>query len=103
MTLRSESLMDTRARWLGSVPWNQDGCHRIAVQVGDDVPALDHGMIRRALVRGSLVCESVTDLSRAINRNLWEIGYFAKVKSDRYDDGSVVVEVSNPLIPPRLF
>ena len=100
MALRTEALVAPGARRVASVPWNQDGYRGIAVHMGDDVPTQDHGMIRRALIRGSLVCENLDGLSRAMNRQLWGIGYFARVMSDPLD-GSVIVEVSNPLIPPR--
>lgn len=100
MALRSEALAAPGVRRLGMVPWSQDGLKGIAVEVAGDVPPNDHGMIRRALIRGSLACEDVGGLSRAMNRQLWAIGYFARVKLDP-KDGSVVVGVSNPLIPPR--
>ena len=63
------------------------------MQVREDVPTFDDVMIRRALLRGSLVCEDVDGLSRTINRQLWPIGYVARVQSDPVDR-SIVVEVS---------
>jgi hypothetical protein len=80
-------------RLLGSVPWNQDGCHNFAVQACEDVPTFDDSMIRGALTRGSILCESVDGLSRAINRQLWAIGYVARVQSNPADR-SVLVAVS---------
>ncbi len=93
MMVRSGALTASGTRRLSPVPWNQDGCHGFDVQVCEDVPTLDEGMIRRALLRSSLVCEDVAGLSRTINRQLWQIGYVAAVWSDPVDR-SVVVEVS---------
>src|SRR5271157_4160077 len=81
-------------RRLSSVQWHKDGCQGFAVRARDDVPTYDDGMIRRALLRGSLVCDKVDGLSRAVNRELWAIGYVASVHSDPADR-SVVVEVSS--------
>jgi hypothetical protein len=63
------------------------------VHVREDVPVFDEGIIRRALLRGALVSKNVDGLSRAIARQLWLIGYVARVQSDLVDC-SVVVEVS---------
>jgi hypothetical protein len=93
MTVRSGALTASGMRRLSLVEWNQDGRYGFDVQVRDDVPTLDEGIIRRALLRGSLVCENVAGLSHAINRQLWQIGYVAAVWSDPADR-SVVVEVS---------
>jgi hypothetical protein len=93
MMVPSGALTASGMRRLSPVQWNQDGCHGFDVQAREDVPAFDEGMIRRALLRGSLVCESVDRLSHAINRQLWEIGYVARVQSDPVDR-SVMVEVS---------
>jgi hypothetical protein len=79
-------------RSLSPVQWNRDGCQGFAVRACDDVPAFDEGMIRRALLRGSLGCDSLESLGRSINRELWAIGYVARVRSDPASR-SVVVEV----------
>ena len=93
MMVLSGALTASGTRRLSPVQWNKDGCRGFDVEVCEDVPALDEGMIRRALLRGSWVCENVAGLSRAINRQLWQIGYVAAVWSDPVDR-SVVVEVS---------
>jgi hypothetical protein len=93
MIVRSGALTASGTRRLSPVQWNQDGCQGFDVQAREDVPTFDDDMIRRALLRGSLVCERVGGLSQAINRQLWEIGYVARVQSDPVDR-SVVVEVS---------
>ena len=93
MMVSSEGLTASGTRQLSPVPWNQDGCHGFDVQVCEDVPAFDEGMIRRALLRSSLACEDVAGLSRTINRELWGIGYVALVLSDPANH-LVVVEVS---------
>jgi hypothetical protein len=93
MLVRSGALTTSGMRRLGPVEWSHDGYPGLDVQVREDVPTLDEGMIRRALLRGSVVCEKVAGLSSAINRQLWQIGYVAEVWSDP-DDRSVVIEVS---------
>jgi hypothetical protein len=80
-------------RRLSPVQWNRDGCHSFDIRTNEDVPVFDDGMIRRALLRGSLISENLRSLATAINRQLWEIGYVARVQSDPVDR-SVVVEVS---------
>ena len=92
MIVRS-SLTASDTRRLSPVQWNQDGCHGLDVQARGDVPTFDDDMIRSALRSGSFGCESVDGLSQAINRQLWAIGYAARVESDPVDR-SVVVEVS---------
>jgi hypothetical protein len=89
----SVALTASGVRRLSPVQWSQDGCPGFDVQVREDVPALDEGMIRRALLRGSAAWEDVNGLRRAINRQLWQIGYVAEVWSDPADR-SVVIEVS---------
>lgn len=95
MMVRTSALTASGTRRLSPVQWNQDGRHGFDVQACEDVPAFDDGMIRGALIRGSLVCEKVDGLSPAINRQLWAIGYVARVQSDPVDR-SVMVEVSKP-------
>jgi hypothetical protein len=90
---RTDALTVCGTRQLSPVPWNQDGCHGFDVQVCEDVPTFDEGIIRRALLRSSLACEDVAGLSRTINRELWGIGYVALVLSDAANH-LVVVEVS---------
>jgi hypothetical protein len=93
MMVLSDALTASGTRRLSPVQWNKDGCRGFDVEVRKDVPAFDEGMIRRALLRGSLVCGNVDGLSLALNRKLWAIGYVARVQSDPVDR-SIVVEVS---------
>lgn len=93
MMVSSGALMASGMRRLSPVQWSHDGCPGLDVQVCEDVPTLDEGMIRRALLRVSAVCEDVEGLSHAINRQLWQIGYVAAISSDP-GDRSVLVEVS---------
>jgi hypothetical protein len=95
MMISSSALTALGTRPLSPVQWNQAGCHFFYVRACADVSPFDDGMIRKALLRGSLVCEKVDELGRAINRQLWAIGYVATVRSDPVDR-TVVVEVSKP-------
>jgi hypothetical protein len=90
---RSSAITSPGMRRLSPVQWSHDACPGFDVQVCEDVPTLDEGMIRRALLRVPVVCEDVDGLSHAINRQLWQIGYVAAVSSDPVDR-SVLVEVS---------
>ena len=82
MTALSGALAAPGTRRLSPIQWHRDCRH-----------GFDEGMIRRALLRGSLVSVDVDGLSNAIARQLWLIGYKARVESDPVD-GSVVVQVS---------
>jgi hypothetical protein len=93
MMVLSGALTASGTRRLSPIQWHRDGCHGFDVQVREDVPIFDEGMVRRALLRGSLVSEDVDGLRHAITRQLWLIGYKARVQSDSVD-GSVVVQVS---------
>ncbi len=93
MIIGSGALTASGTRRLSSVQWNHGGCHGLDVQAREDVPDFDDSMIRMALLRASLACQSQDCLNRAINRQLWVIGYLAVVQSDPVDH-SVVIEVS---------
>jgi hypothetical protein len=95
MIVRSGALTASGTRRLSPVQWNRDGCHRFDVYACEDIPTFDDGMILMALLRGSLVCKKMEGLGQALNRQLWEIGYIATVRSDPVDS-SIVVEVSKP-------
>ena len=95
MMVHPNALTALGTRPLNPVQWNRAGCHFFYVRAGADVSPFDESLIRSALLRGSLVCDKVDQLSNAINRQLWEIGYVATVRSDPVDR-SVVVEVSKP-------
>jgi hypothetical protein len=93
MDLLSSAQVAPRMRRLTSVQWNREGCRGFAVQARADIPRFHDGMIRRALLRGSLMSKDVDDLDFAINRELWQMGYAATVRVDPVDN-SLVVEVS---------
>ncbi len=83
-------------RRLGSVPWNHDGVSAFIARAGEDVPSYDDWMIRAALVRGAIACKRVDQLGRTLNRELWMIGYLARLEID-VSDRTVVVEVRKSL------
>ena len=96
MTPVSGGLAVPGMRRLGSVPWNHDGIAAFTVRAGEDVPTYDDWMIRAALVRGAIACKKADLLSRALNRELWMIGYLAKLEID-VTDRSVVVDIHKSL------
>ncbi len=51
-------------------------------------------MIRGALLRGAASCERLTALDRAINRELWPLGYVAHLERGVADGGVVLVEIA---------
>ena len=80
-------------RPLSPVQWNRADRRGIVVQACGDVPTYDDGMIRRALLRASLIAGDVAALKRAIACEIFEIGYSARLQADT-PDGSLLVEVS---------
>jgi hypothetical protein len=82
-------------RRLGAVPWYHDGCNGLSVRAGADVPAFDDQMIRGALARGALACTRIEGLDRALNRELWPIGYVARLETDQSDRPIVLVEAAS--------
>ena len=81
-------------RRLGPVPWPHDGCNGLVVQAGADVPSFDDSMIRGALLRGATACERFAALDRAINRELWPLGYVANLERNAASGCVVVVEIA---------
>lgn len=80
-------------RKLGPVPWRQSGCRGLTVRAGTDVPSFDDPMIRVALVRGALACRRIGNLERALNRELWPLGYVARLERNPEDRSAVLVEI----------
>jgi hypothetical protein len=64
------------------------------VQAGENVPTFDDQMIRGALARGALACKKIEGLDRALNRELWPLGYVARLEIDQPDRPSVLVETA---------
>jgi hypothetical protein len=81
-------------RRLGPVPWYHDGCHGLAVQARSEVPTFDDSMIRSALVRGALACDRFDALDRALNRELWPLGYVAYLERSVTDRAVIQVEIA---------
>jgi hypothetical protein len=81
-------------RRLGPVPWYHDGCRGLAVRACADVPSFDDSMIRGALVRGALTCIRFDALDRALNRELWPLGYVAHLERSGPDGAIVQVEIA---------
>jgi hypothetical protein len=75
------------------VPWYHDGCQGLSVRARADVPTFDDSMIRGALVRGALACKRIDCLDRALNRELWPLGYVAYLETEA-DRSVVVVEIA---------
>jgi hypothetical protein len=65
----------------------------LTVHAGTDVPSFDDPMIRVALVRGALACERIGELERVLNRELWPLGYVARLEHNLTDRSLVHVEV----------
>jgi hypothetical protein len=52
-------------------------------------------MIRVALARGALACSRIGDLERALNRELWALGYVARLERNLTDRSVVHVEIAS--------
>ena len=83
------------SRRLGSVPWYHAGFSGFSVTALANVPPSDDSMIRAALVRGAISCQTVEDIDRALARELWQIGYAANVRHDPANRAVLLVEISN--------
>jgi hypothetical protein len=94
VTLLSTQPEGARVRRLSSFQWNRDGRRDIAIEVCEDVPVYDEGMVRRAILRASLLALNAAELRHGIIREMFEIGLSARMRAD--SDGSLVVEVSRP-------
>ncbi|MGA3057796.1 MAG: hypothetical protein ABSE70_07145 [Candidatus Limnocylindrales bacterium] len=66
----------------------------MTVRAGTDVPSFDDLMIRVALVRGALACRQIDGLERALNRELWPLGYVAHLERDLTDRSVVLVDIA---------
>ena len=82
-------------RRLGAVPWHQAGPQGLSVRVGSDVPSFDDPMIRSALIRGALACNRIEVLDRALSRELWPLGYVARLETGGAGPSIVFVEIAN--------
>ena len=94
MTIPSPTIAVRSLRKLRPVPWCHDGCSGLAVRARGDVPSFDESMIRSALLRGAISCDRLTALDRAINRELWPLGYVAHLGPGAVDGGMVLVEIA---------
>jgi hypothetical protein len=82
-------------RRLGPVPWIHDGCRTLAIHALDEVPSFDDSMIRAALIRGAMACKQLAQLDRTINRELWALGYLARLERNDSDRSVVTVEIAS--------
>lgn len=87
-------IVEHATRRLGAVPWYHDGFRGLSVRARADVPSFDDSMIRGALVRATLACERIVTLDRALNRELWPLGYVAHLEPDVADRAVVQVEIA---------
>lgn len=76
------------------MPWDHDGFDGLAVEALPTVPPSDDSMIRAALVRGAISCKTIAELDRALNRELWQIGYSARIQHDPANRSVMRVEIS---------
>jgi hypothetical protein len=83
------------ARRLGAVPWYHDGYHGLSVRVRADVPSFDDPMIRSALIRGAQACQRIEGLDRALSRELWSLGYVARLDVNEMGREIILVEIAN--------
>jgi hypothetical protein len=81
-------------RRLRPIPWCHDGCDGLVVRARGDVPTCDESMIRIVLRRAASSCQQIAALDRAINRELWPLGYVAHLERGVADGGFVLVEIA---------
>ena len=73
-------------RRIGVVPWDHDGCQRLTIWAREEVPTFDDSILRGVLARCAHVCLSLRYLDRALNRELWPLGYVALIEAASKDD-----------------
>ena len=95
MTPQSSPTLVPGLRRLGPVSWCHDGHEGLSVTAGADVPSLDDEMIRGALVRGARACQSADILGRILNRELWTLGYVARLEPDMTDRSRLLVRIAS--------
>ncbi len=81
MTPHSPPRRESTVRRIGAVSWDHDGYQRLAIWAKGDIPLFDESMIRGALARCAHVCERLNTLDRALNRELWPLGYAASIEA----------------------
>jgi hypothetical protein len=81
-------------RTLPTIAWACDGRAGLEVHIRRDVPWFDDLMIRSALVRSASACERLVGLDWAIHRELWALGYAARVEPSAGGGATVVVHVT---------
>jgi hypothetical protein len=94
MLLNSTSRPGHPSRRLGSVPWYSAGYTGLSVTALPSVPPSDDSMIRAALVRSAISCQTIEQLVRVLTRELWQIGYVARIQHDPANRAVVLVEIS---------
>jgi len=95
MAPNSASMSVPGVRRLGPVSWCHDGHDGLSVTAGADVPSLDDEMIRGALVRGARACQNADVLGRILNRELWTLGYVARLEPDVTDRSRLLVRIAS--------
>src|SRR5450756_1740229 len=95
MTPQSSPTLVPGLRRLGPVSWSHDGHEGLSVIAGSAVPSFDDPMIRGALVRGALACQSIAILGRVLNRELWTVGYVARLEPDLTNRSRLLVRIAS--------
>lgn len=81
-------------RRIGVVPWDHDGYERLAIWAREEVPRFDDSILRGALGRCAHLCESLGALDRALNRELWPLGYVALIEAVTTDESIAHVVIA---------
>ncbi len=84
----------TTFRTLPLIAWAFGGRLGFVVRVRSDIPSFEEPMIRRALMRSAATCSRLGSLDRAVNRELWPLGYAAQVDCSTQSGTAVVIDVS---------
>lgn len=95
MTPNSTPTAAPAVRQLGPVSWCHDGHEGLSVTADADVPSFDDAMIRGALVRGARSCQSTDALTRVLNRELWTVGYVARLEPDLTNNSRLLVRIAS--------
>jgi hypothetical protein len=76
------------------MPWDHDGFQRLEIWAREEVPTFDDPILRGALGRCAHLSESLGTLDRALNRELWPLGYVALIETAATDDSIAHVVIA---------
>src|SRR5450756_2598013 len=95
MTPQSSPTLVPGLRRLAPVSWCHAGHEGLSAIACAGAPSSGDATIRGALVRGALACQSIAILGRVLNRELWTVGYVARLEPDLTNRSRLLVRIAS--------